>query len=76
MNEVENQIRLKPCPFCGAVPSLHTAYDPGYDDNNKIYWLKDETTDCILANLLASRLYFKDELDKLIESWNKRVSNK
>lgn len=65
---------LKPCPFCGAKPVLHMHHDPGFDKGSDIFWMECATPNCLLEDLLNTYCIQESDLDKFIESWNKRAS--
>lgn len=79
-NEKMNEIRLKPCPFCGTEP--YTSIVGSNEEKMKIY-IQCNNSDCgtkIDFTIKAERVFLRFEdvingINKAIETWNRREGN-
>lgn len=79
------QKSLKPCPFCGAKPTivkLNGGYDAGRKDNYGNFAIKCENCDIRFQTFVVSaivkddgELYVLNTKNNAIEKWNRRASN-
>ena len=75
-----NEIRLKPCPFCGTEP--YTSIVGSDDEKMKIY-IQCNNPDCgtkMDFTIKAERVILRFEdvingINKAIETWNRREGN-
>lgn len=70
---------LKPCPFCGSVPTIDYGYHYDYDGGNS-YYVYSADVECLCGCTLhvhnrGPKEYVTDEhmLDFAIEAWNRRA---
>ena len=74
---------LKPCPFCGAKPTivkLNGGYDAGRKDNYGNFAITCERCNIRFQTFVVSsilkddgELFITDTKSKAIEAWNRRV---
>lgn len=61
--EDEAEIKLKPCPWCGEVPTK---------DADDYWYAVDHKPDCFLSRATSEKLIFDDTM---IGAWNRRMHN-
>ena len=68
-----DEIKLKPCPFCGCPMVIDTV--PGYNMKDKMYFLAGDPAHakgCMIGAMVTPRFYDKD---KIAEYWNRRAEH-
>lgn len=72
-------VKLKPCPFCGAVPTIRGIQHKWlecvlYGEDNKFteesWWISCETEHCPAYHMLEY-----PSKEEATEAWNRRVDN-
>lgn len=62
-----NEIKLKPCPFCGGNGVVRTSMD-GYDES-KVFSVSCTNKGCIAY---LTRDYWERDINGLVKKWNTR----
>ena len=70
--EMEMEMELKPCPFCGSDADIHTMSSDGNCTDGGMFVMCKNTM-CMASTALIFPLTDNMQ-DLLIERWNKRVT--